>query len=547
MLNSKGPVGRHRILILAAGLSLAASGADAKPRHAAAPDPRDARIEALTRQVEMLAAKVETLEAKAAAPAPAPLPPPPAPMAAAAPPPAPAPAPLKVASAPAAGGATIAGGKPSIQSADGRFTANFHAVMQFDAADYVQRTPGPVSADFRRGAAAGDTAHARDLSSGSTFRRARLGVEGKAFGDWDYNLLLEYGGAGEEDAGHIQELWIQYSGLKPFHARIGAFAPSVGLEDQASTNGSLFPERPAVADIARSLAGGDYREAAQLWANGDRWFASGAVTGRVVGVVNSQATGVSQPFDSQLGLVGRLVFQPVKTDDYRLQVGVHGSYLARPADTGGPDVAAAAVRYGVSLQERPELRVDATRLISTGSLDARHADAYGLEGVFQAGGLYLQSEYEHFDIERRNVAATVSDPSFEGWYVEGSWIPTGERRRFAASSFTFDAPAPDHPFSLSGGTWGALELVGRYSDVDLNYHQGAAGTAPAADAVRGGDQRIVTAGVNWYPNTFVKFMLDYQDVRVERLSPSAATFATPVGAQVGQSYHTVILRTQFAF
>ena len=72
--------------------------------------------------------------------------------------------------------------------------------------------------------------------------------------------------------------------------------------------------------------------------------------------------------------------------------------------------------------------------------------------------------------------------------------------------------------------------MGRYSDVDLNYHQGAAGTAPAADAVRGGDQRIVTAGVNWYPNTFVKFMLDYQDVRIERLSPSAATFATPVGA-----------------
>ena len=540
---SSSKLASPRVLILAAGLSLAASAADARPRHhAAAPDPRDARIEALTRTVEMLAAKVETLEGKAAAPAP--LPPPPAPVVQAAPPPPLAPAPLQIATT---GGATIVAGKPSIQSPDGRFTANLHGVMQFDVADYVQNTPGPLTADFRRGAAAADTAHARDLSSGGNFRRVRLGVEGKAFGDWDYNLLFEYGGAGEEDAGHIQEAWIQYSGLKPFHLRIGAYPPSVGLEDQGSTNGSLFPERPAVADLARNLAGGDFRDAAQLWGNGERWFASGAVTGRVVGVVNSQATGVSQPFDSQLGLVGRLVYQPVKTDDYLLQVGVHGSYVARPADTGGPDTAAAAVRYGITLQERPELRADGTRLISTAAIDARHADAYGLEGVFQYQGLFLQSEFEHFDIERRNVAATVSDPSFQGWYVEGSWILTGERRRFTAASFTFDAPAPDHPFNLAAGTWGTLELTGRYSDADLNYHAGAAGSAQAADGVRGGDQRIISAGVNWYPNTFVKFMLDYQDVKIDRLSPSATTFSTPVGAQIGQSYHTVILRTQFAF
>ena len=532
----------HRVLILAAGLSLVAATADAKPRHhPAAPDPRDAKIDALTHQVEMLAAKVETLEAKAAAPAPQPPPPAPVAVVQAAPPPS---APVQLATT---GGATIVAGKPSIQSPDGRFAANFHGVMQFDTADYVQNTPGPTTVDLRRGAAAADTSHARDLSSGGNFRRVRLGVDGKAFGDWDYNLLFEYGGAGEEDAGHIQEAWIQYSGLKPFHLKIGAYPPSVGLEDQASTNGSLFPERPAVADVARNLAAGDFRDAAQLWATGANWFASGAVTGRVVGVVNSQATGVSQPFDSQLGLVGRLVFQPVKTDDLLIQVGMHGSYVARPADTGGPDTAANAVRYGLTLQERPELRVDGTRLISTGSIDARHAGAYGLEGVFQYGGLYLQSEYEHFEIERRNVAATVTNPSFEGYYVEGSWILTGERRRFAPGSFTFDAPAPDHPFSLASGTWGAWELAARYSDIDLNYHEGALGTAQAADGVRGGDQQIVSAGVNWYPNTFVKFMLDYQDVRVDRLSPSAATFLTPVGAQIGQSYHTVVFRTQFAF
>jgi phosphate-selective porin OprO/OprP len=65
--------------------------------------------------------------------------------------------------------------------------------------------------------------------------------------------------------------------------------------------------------------------------------------------------------------------------------------------------------------------------------------------------------------------------------------------------------------------------------------------------VRGGDQRIVTGGINWFPNTFFRLMLDYQDVRVRRLSPSASTFQTPAGVEVGQHYHVVMLRTQFSF
>ena len=42
-------------------------------------------------------------------------------------------------------------------------------------------------------------------------------------------------------------------------------------------------------------------------------------------------------------------------------------------------------------------------------------------------------------------------------------------------------------------------------------------------------------------------MLDWQDVRINRLSPSAVTFSTPNGVQVGQHYHVVSLRSQFAF
>jgi phosphate-selective porin OprO/OprP len=517
-------VGLRTLLLATSALALAG----AARAETAAADPRDEEITLLKAQLKALAERVGTLEARQAA----------APASSAGAP---------ILQIPAAGGATMVAGRPSIQSADGRFMANLHGVMQFDAAEYSQASAGPLSVDHRRGAAATDTAHARDLSSGTDFRRARIGVDGRMFGDFEYNVLFDFGGAGEEDAGHIQELWLQYSGLKPFHARIGAFPPSYGLADQASTNGAPFLERPAIADMARSLAGGDYREAAEIWAAGPRWYANAAVTGRLVGVVNSQATGVSQPYDSQLGLIGRIAVLPLKGDDYLVHLGVHGSYAARPADVGGPDAAATTARYPITFQERPELRVDGTRLISTGAIDARHASTLGVEAAAQYGPFFIESEYERLAIQRRNPAAGASDPRFHGFYAQGSYVLTGEARRYNPSTAAFDGPAVDHPFSLEDGTWGAWEIALRYSDADLNYHPGAAGAAPGADAVRGGDQRIWAGSLNWYANAVVRFMLQYQDVRVDRLSPSAASFQTPVGAQIGQHFHTIALRSQLAF
>jgi phosphate-selective porin OprO/OprP len=221
--------------------------------------------------------------------------------------------------------------------------------------------------------------------------------------------------------------------------------------------------------------------------------------------------------------------------------------VPRPADTGGPDTAVGAVRYGVTFQERPELRVDGTRLISTGAINTDTASTAGLELAGQWRNVFVQSELEKFQIERLNAAPGVSDPDFGGWYIEGSWIVTGERRRYNMNSFAFDAPPVDHPFDPHLGSWGAIELAGRYSVSDLNYAEGALGTAPSASAVRGGEQTITTGGVNWYLNSAVRFMLDYSHVKIDRLSPNAATFQTPVGAQIGQTYDVVSLRSQFAF
>src|SRR5579863_3100409 len=181
----------------------------------------------------------------------------------------------------------IVGGRPVFTSANGRFTVTLHTVMQLDAGAYFQAAPGPTTSDFRRsgpalGATAAnvDFAHARDLRDGTDFRRARLGLDGTVFGDWDWRLLFDFGGSGVENTGQLYETWVQYSGFRPLRLRVGAFPPTIGLEDSASTNGMPFMERSVAEDLARGLAAGDTRLAGQAYAWGDHWLLSAAVTGR---------------------------------------------------------------------------------------------------------------------------------------------------------------------------------------------------------------------------------------------------------------------------
>jgi phosphate-selective porin OprO/OprP len=120
---------------------------------------------------------------------------------------------------------------------------------------------------------------------------------------------------------------------------------------------------------------------------------------------------------------------------------------------------------------------------------------------------------------------------------------------------SFQSPRPYSPFTGSGGI-GAWEIAARFSNTDLNYHQGLAGFAPPGDGVRGGDQDIWTVGLNWYPNSNLRFMLDYLHVTVHRLNPAgpgnltpfgASPATPPIGVQIGQTVNILAIRSQFAF
>jgi phosphate-selective porin OprO/OprP len=418
----------------------------------------------------------------------------------------------------------ISNGKPSIQSADGRFTANLKGVMQLDTAAYFQDNVTVAQTDT----------HARDLNDGVNFRRARIGIDGKLFGDFNYSILYDFGGTGAEDTGKIQELWVEYAGIKPIKVRVGAFAPNVGLADATSTNGMLFLERPAPAEIARTVAGGDRRVGLQVQGTGETWLVAGAVTGPTISSLNSAASGFNaQNFDEQLGYTGRVAWTPVKGEDWRLHVGANGSIVTQVADTGP----ASAIRYPFQLRDRPELTVDGTRLIDTGAIDADSVRQYGLEAGFQKAAFLIEAEY--FDVEIRRRNSVFSDPSFSGYYIQGSWVITGEPRVWNQDTSTWGAPKAASNFDLKAGKWGAVEVAARYSVADLNDGEGSVGLATPPGGIRGGEQEIISVGVNWYLNPAIRLMLDYQHVDIDRLRST--------GPQIGQDYDALSARAQLAF
>ena len=234
---------RRRARSAAAILGTIAFAAPAQPSVAAAADVLDRlmaleqlietqqrQIETQQRQIDQERAEINALKAQlqASEPAIAEAPRPPAP-----PEPAVAQAATSPSPEPQVADATFERGRPTIRSRDRRYSLSVQGRLQFDAASYVQDEAGPLSTDWRRGSIDGgrENIAATDLSSGSNFRRAQLGIDGELGRSFHYRLLPEFGGTGEETNPRMHEAWLSYTGGAPWTIKIGAFPPPANLDE----------------------------------------------------------------------------------------------------------------------------------------------------------------------------------------------------------------------------------------------------------------------------------------------------------------------------
>jgi phosphate-selective porin OprO/OprP len=291
----------------------------------------------------------------------------------------------------------------------------------------------------------------------------------------------------------------------------------------------MFMERSSVATIAaNSLAAGSFRSHIGIRGNTDRLWAGVYLTGPTLGAVHiSSSTPTVVGMSEQYGGFGRVTYQLLQGEGYSLHIGGDAEVVERPPITTATGIGA------LTLSDRPELRIDPTAILSTGTiLNVSKAQVYSGELAAGYGPLFFQGEYFDFNINRAFGMPTLH---FNGGYAQGSWTMTGEARAYNPSTGAYATIVPMRPFSLAGGGWGAWEVAARYSTTELDDRLGS------VPGIAGGKQNITTVGLNWYVNRNIRLMFNYLHGTIgKQVSPVVAKDA-------GAKFDAVAMRTQIAF
>ena len=444
--------------------------------------------------------------------------------------------------------------------ATGDNTVELFGGLQVDAGGYTGYNPAPMTLD-RKG-----------LSDGVDLRRARIGVIGTFMTDWHYAFVYDFGNSSDSSninnalasansstspttsntfLSGVENAFLTYNGFynqgRPFPVAFdfGIMDVPWTLEEATSSNDLMFLERSTAQVIATSFGGGDFRSSLDLRSNNDRYWLGLFLTGPNAGalhtagascntgtvavtpgtpcVTSAQMTGLGP----QLSFLARGAYQLVQEKDATFHLGFNYANLFAPRIGANAE--------GILLADRPELRVDPTSFLATGNIPASGGQVYGVEVAASYKNLFAQGEYYHYVVDTRagvptvpgNLQGGVPGPSlnFDGGYVQASYS-IGGTRHYDATRGAYTGVIPENPMAPGSSGWGALEFAGRFTFVDLNSPYlttatlGPAFSAPGVftggtTTYGGGKQTSYGAGLNWYPNYNMKFMLDYEHVVVD--------------------------------
>jgi phosphate-selective porin OprO/OprP len=208
------------------------------------------------------------------------------------------------------------------------------------------------------------------------------------------------------------------------------------------------------------------------------------------------------------GLFGQNASDVSDNEGYAIAGRGHYAFFRDPAERGGNSSKVvhlgASARYrnfdndtfnsAVTYRQRPFLHFTGTRSVNTGSILDSEGDVWaGAERAWVDGPLPLQSEFANTALQRKNGEDDANN--LWGGYLSASYFLTGEHRNYNPKEGAFGRVKVSHP--LQDGGLGAWEVGARADYIDLNNK-----------GVKGGEQISYIAGVNWYANDYVRFMLD---------------------------------------
>lgn len=263
--------------------------------------------------------------------------------------------------------------------------------------------------------------------------------------------------------------------------KVGALDAPMGFDNVVSSRDRTFMELPAPIEafvaatspgiLARDTFASDRGSWGLGWFTvgqrrdvGDRSRALARVIARTTWLLHDEAV------DGGLDSSGR--WWPL------LHVGLGASYTFAGANE-------------VQYQSRPESFL-APIAIDTGRISGKQAFVIDPELAARRGPLSLQAEYLHAFVDR-------GVENFGGLYVQVAYLLTGEVRPYNRERAVFGQVIPRRSLDWRVRGFGAFELAARYSWTNLDH-----------SSVAGGRMSILSTGLNWYWNPYVRWQFNHE-------------------------------------
>lgn len=311
-------------------------------------------------------------------------------------------------------------------------------------------------------------------------RSARPIVEASLYNQFTARLQLDFGNG----QANLLDAYADYQPDAAVNLRVGKFKDPIGLERAQPEQTLLFTERGLANDLVpyRDIGVEVYGRGLADTVDYQLAFTDGAPD---LANINGDA-------DSKKDLIGRLFLHPFHgsaTAALReIGFGVAGSTGLHQGSPTNTNVSSGYVTPGQA--KFFAYRSDA---FSSGTEWRVNPQVTYLYGPFSLLGEYVTEDQT---LKRGASTGTFSNSA---WTAETSYLLTGEDARF-------DGVRPHANFNPGQHTWGAVEVVGRVSELRVDSRSFVTFADPSVSAQRAED---FTGGVNWYLNPNVKLQGDY--------------------------------------
>ena len=301
------------------------------------------------------------------------------------------------------------------------------------------------------------------------WRRARVFADGEFARHFRYKFQYDFAA---NNPPRLKDAWVEFDlPVVPIAFRGGRFRTPLTLEGYTSAKHTTFMERGLIGAFVPSrntgfLLSGEAGPERHLMHWALAWVRPGDPS--------------KEDSPDASGVTGRFTYKFNPREDVVAHAGFN---YARRTVGGAEDT----LRFSA----RPESHM-APRLVDTGDFRADATNTYVLEGVVSRESLSFQSEFAIVDVRGSSF---IEAPVFWGGYVFVSYFITGESRPYVAGREAFGRIRPLKEFRGQSGGFGALEIAGRFSRLDLT-----------SGDIDGGELNDFTFALNWYPTANARVM-----------------------------------------